>query len=225
MIEDLMNKIKTEYKEPFDAIVVEGYDGVGKGRILNKLSEYYGITPYRPDYNLWQMFDHRNIDRWKISGFFWDVYSHFNNSSGSMSMLFDRGVISGAVYNDDMTIALHYKEMLRDMRVLHILVTCNAEDYKKFYKARNPEYSESQFLEDCNKYVEYTDRYIEALEMAEVDYIIYVNEYEDDVDNNLCKTCGHYSYGVCRHPHINDFVCGDNKRCELSKDKEVQDRL
>ena len=109
-----------------DAIVVEGYDGVGKGRVLNVLANYYQVVPYRPDYNLWQKYDHRKIDRWKVSGFFWDVYSHFNQGRRNFSapMLFDRGVISGAVYNKDDNIARDYKKLLRDMRVLHILVTC-----------------------------------------------------------------------------------------------------
>lgn len=222
MFEDLIMKLSNHYRE-VDAIVIEGYDGVGKGRVLNALSTYYRVTPYRPDYNLWQMFDHRNIDRWKISGFFWDVFSHFNQHMDKV-MLFDRGVISGSVYNDDMTIAMHYKEMLRDMKVLHILVTCSPEDYVKFCKARNPGYTESQLIEECNKFADYTDRYIEALEMAEVDYIIYYNRFDDSVDNSVCMSCGHYSYGICRHPQINDYVNGNDPRCNLSKDKEVQDR-
>lgn len=56
------------YYGPLDAIVVEGYDGVGKGRVLNLLSELFSVIPYRPDYNLWQRHDHRYKDRWKVSG-------------------------------------------------------------------------------------------------------------------------------------------------------------
>lgn len=222
MIEELIKKLDSEYSG-FDAIVVEGYDGVGKGTILNELSSYYNITPYRPDYNLWQQFDHRKIDRWKVSGFFWDIFSHFNNSSGSLSMLFDRGVISGAVYNNDMRIAENYKKLLRDMKVLHILVTCEKEDYFKFLRARNPLIKDSEMEKEYLNYVIITGRYLESLEYAGVDYICYSNKYEESVHTDVCSSCGHYNYGICRHPLINREVDANSARCAYSKDKEVQD--
>ena len=67
---DLLCRLEEIEGEHYDAIVVEGADGVGKGRILNMLQDKLGVTPYRPDYNLWQLYDHRQKDRWKVSGFF-----------------------------------------------------------------------------------------------------------------------------------------------------------
>lgn len=226
MIEKLMMKLinyELDHKN-LDAIVVEGYDGVGKGTIMNSISEHYHVTPYRPDYNLWQQFDHRKIDRWKVSGFFWDVYSHFNIHSSKL-MLFDRGVISGAVYNNDMTIADHYKEMLRDSVVLHVLVTCSDEDYLKFMRARNPEVSYDECERELERFHLYNSRYYEALNRSGADYIVYENEYDDTISSQTCKSCGHYSYGVCRHPQKNCEVSGDNPRCALSNDVEVQDNV
>jgi len=65
---ELLSYISSQGK--LDAIVVEGYDGVGKGRVLNMLSVFYSKIPYRPDYNLWQKHGLEQPDRWKISGFF-----------------------------------------------------------------------------------------------------------------------------------------------------------
>lgn len=213
---------------PLDAIVVEGYDGVGKGRVLNVLANYYQVVPYRPDYNFWQRYDHRKIDRWKISGFFWDVYSHFNQGRRNFSapMLFDRGVISGAVYNKDDNIAKDYKKLLRDMRVLHILVTCyNKDDYFKLSNIRSVADVDVEY--EWSRYQEYTQRYKRAFALAELEYWIYENHYDKSISDELSKTCegcGHYSYGYCRHPDINDKTNPDHPRCKLSYDAEVQDR-
>ena len=208
-------------RNKYDAIVVEGYDGVGKGRVLNIISKILGVIPYRPDYNLWQQYDHRQIDRWKVSGFFWDVFSHFNMTT-EKPMLFDRGVISGAVYNKDYTIADNYPKLLKDMKVLHILVTCSEEDYYMFARVRGS--VEKLSYEECSTY---TREYIKCLSRADVEYVIYLNQYNEsevDVLKYTCAGCGHYSYGICRHPIINKEVDPNNSRCSLSEDKEVQDQ-
>lgn len=208
---------------PLDAIVVEGYDGVGKGRILNILSEFLSVTPYRPDYNLWQRHDHRQSDRWKISGFFWDVYSHFMEGHRRIGppMLFDRGVISGAVYNPDEAIAEDYKSLLRDRKVLHILVTCNEEDYRNFADIRKSISPDHYRM--CEKF---TSEYKRLFELAGVEYVLYENHYDEALARRLsetCEGCGHYSYGYCRHPDINDKTDPSCPRCKLSYDEEVQD--
>lgn len=207
-----------------DAIVVEGFDGVGKGKVLNLLAEIFGVTPYRPDYNLWQKYDHRPIDRWKVSGFFWDIYRHFREiHSTSAPMLFDRGVISGAVYNRDYAIAEDYKNLIKGMNVLHILVICREEDYYKFMEIRGVDRSES---ESFDVYLEYTKRYIDCFNIAEADYMVYENYFDESESERLSKTCagcGHYSYGWCRHPDKNMRVSGDSPRCSESNEQEVQD--
>lgn len=211
-----------------DAIVVEGYDGVGKGRVLNLLSNVYSVVPYRPDYNLWQKHDHRYKDRWKVSGFFWDVYSHFmeGHERNGSPMLFDRGVISGAVYGHDHTIAEDYKKLLRDMKVLHILVICDKDDFIKFQGVRGIQVESDEIASYQEEYESFTREYVECFNIAGVDYLVYKNEFiEDEADilSKTCAGCGHYSYGICRHPYINRKVNPDNERCFLSKDKETQD--
>lgn len=209
-----------------DAIVVEGYDGVGKGVILNILSEMIGVTPYRPDYNLWQKYDHRQIDRWKVSGFFWDVFTHFKLTSKGTPMLFDRGIISGAVYNHDMSIAENYQKLLGESKVLHILVTCEKNSFCAFQKVRNPSISEFDLGYLWSEYGRYTEDYFSCLDIAKVDYIVYDNKFNEELarnNKNLCSSCGHYNHGFCRHPKVNYAVSPDHERCELSKDKEIQD--
>lgn len=214
----------SEHKD-LDAIVVEGYDGVGKGRVLDMLARLYSTTPYRPDYNLWQQYDHRQIDRWKVSGFFWDVYSHFGHQFAT-PMLFDRGVISGAVYNHDKRIARDYPSLIRDMKILHILVVCSNEDHAQFLTIRNPHITAEEITESIRLYQEYTEEYLDCLEESGVRYIIYRNKFNKDESKILsetCAGCGHYSYGWCRHPEINLAVDGSCQRCDRSSDKEVQD--
>lgn len=211
----------------YDAIVVEGYDGVGKGRILSMLSEEFNVIPYRPDYNFWMRHDHRYADRWKVSGFFWDVFSHFfKNYTLSKPLLFDRGVISGSVYAKDESIAKDYKALLRDMKVLHILVVCDKEDYYNLVKVRFPDTDEDDTAEMWEEYLEYTNKFIKSLELAEVEYVVFKNTFDDDLAKTLshtCEGCGHYSYGFCRHPSMNCKVDKTEDRCLLSQDKEVQD--
>lgn len=211
---------------PWDAIVVEGYDGVGKGKLLSTLSSLMHVTPYRPDYSFWQQYEHHQPDRWKISGFFWDIFSHFMHDRvhTGTTLLFDRGVISGAVYNKDESIARNYSKLLRGMRVLHILVTCSEEDYYKFAEVRGCDEHDKQIL--YKDYQEYTSRYHRYLELAGVDYLIYENHYDPELAGNLAETCGgcgHYSYGVCKNPKVAKAVDSYQPRCEHSTDEEVQD--
>lgn len=208
-----------------DAIVVEGYDGVGKGKVLNALSEEYSVTPYRPDYNLWQPHGVKQPDRWKMSGFFWDIFSHFGIRPQT-PLLFDRGVLSGAVYGDDQSIAKDYPKLLRDMDVIHILVTCSTEDYQKFLKTRTPEITLEESEKAVQLYKAYNDRYFDALYVSNVEWVVYVNKYSDSYFSKVeysCLGCGHYNYGWCRHPMKNIKVEGSHKRCDLHSDKEVQD--
>ena len=140
-------------------------------------------------------------------------------------MLFDRGVISGAVYNNDPRIAEDYKFLLKDMNVLHIFVSCDMEDYMKFQKVRGitGDSANSQLAE----YLDYNERYKEFFRISGVPFITYHNKFNCTLAKELlnsCGGCGHYSYGVCRHPIQNGTPVDPlQKRCKFSKDKEVQD--
>ena len=136
-------------------------------------------------------------------------------------MLFDRGVMSGAVYAHDDSIAEDYKKLLRDMKVLHILVTCNEEDYYIFAGVRN-----SISNTDYRLCEDFTREYKRLFELAGVDYLVYENHYDPSLLeklSNTCGGCGHYNYGYCRHPDINSKKDSNHPRCKLSQDKEVQD--
>ena len=141
-------------------------------------------------------------------------------------MLFDRGVISGAVYNDDLEIARDYPKMLRDMKVLHILVTCDEESYKRFQRSRFTKYLDEDDLE-CMwlEALNYTRKYEICFKEAGVEYIVFENQYDDSLSrlSETCEGCGHHSYGYCRHPDKNCEVDPKSLRCELAEDMEVQD--
>lgn len=227
--EKSMIELLDEHFKDYDAIVVEGYDGVGKGRILNLLSKHYNVKPYRPDYSFWIRHDHRYADRWKVSGFFWDVYSHFNRHSDKdkVPMLFDRGVISGAVYAHDTSIAKDYKTLLRDMKVLHILVCCTKEDFMKFQDIRGLQLDKLEKERLWRECEEFTLEFLNCLDIAGVRKLIYYNRFDESEAerlSNTCEGCGHYSYGSCTNPIvIKTSVNSDSVRCEHYSDKEVQD--
>lgn len=214
-----------EHKGEYSAIIVEGYDGVGKSRVLSLLSDHLGVTPYRPDYNFWQQYNLTQPDRWKMSGYFWDIYSHFFKDIPEKVMLFDRGMLSGAVYSHDTRIAKDYKKITRDASILHILVTCSNVDYLRFQEVRGGKTPE-EIREQWTKFLEYTAMYRDLLETYDLTHIVYKNKYKEDLSDSLvetCEGCGHFSYGWCRHPIINCQVNPKQHRCNLSYDKEVQD--
>ena len=220
---DLLSYVNSE---EFDGIVVEGYDGVGKGKILTSLSKNYKVTPYRPDYNFWQNFDLRKTDRWKISAFFWDVFNHFQLDRPNHPLLFDRGILSGAVYNCDEEIAQAYKSVLRGRRVLHILVICDHDSYKNFQLIRNPTLEDGDINYMYNECLDYTQSYMHNLDISGVEWVIYKNIYSaEDAETykKTCSGCGHYNGGVCRNPRFNCPVPADQPRCEYSAEREVQD--
>lgn len=205
----------------YKVIIVEGYDGVGKGYLLQYLcNKLCCHAPYRPDYKFWQgNYNLPPTDRWKINAYFLNILSCLDINL-SERVLFDRGMLSGAVYNHDKSIAENFKEITQNNpNILHILVECSAKSYKKFF------YSRSHRLptkEELQKFKSYSIAYRETLDISGTDYIIYNNYYKDHTDT--CSNCGHYSYGFCMHPQrYKEPVLHLSSRCKLTYDKEVQD--
>lgn len=223
---DLLLETLDDGDNHYDAIVIEGYDGVGKSKVLQELSQLSIVTPYRPDYNLWQKYGLAPTDRWKISGYFWDIYSHFFRSEDNHPlMLFDRGVVSGAVYNNDIRILEDYHLMHRDIRILTILVTCDLSDYSTFCVSRNPSITHEEILSGYRNVQEYTKRYITMMDTVGIDYVSYHNTYDKDF-SETCGGCGHYNYGICMNSESGRyFVNMDDDRCQVSNMKEVQDTI
>ena len=224
---DYMNRYSTHY----NAIIVEGYDGVGKGRVLNRLSECYDVIPYRPDYKFWDQFGLNREDRWKISGYFWDIFSSFYpHLVVNRPMLFDRGVISGIVYNEDERLLKCYKEhLLRDEvhLVIHVYVTCTEEDYIKFLEARNPTISDIEKADELMKFKKYDKDYKRVLKESGINYVVFMNYFDKSIykkSQECCLGCGHYCYGKCMHPdNYMNQVDKYTPRCSRSTDPEVQD--
>ena len=211
------------YKPKF--IVIEGYNAVGKSVLLEKLVEVFNFRVYRPDYNSWA----NKIPR----EYRWAIFSSFMNISSEMKVqpklpiLFDRGIFSGVVYNNDLDLARIYNSIVGDYfkDILHVLITCGEEDYKKFLEVRGSDKYLS--YEDC---LDYTNRYINAFEQASVNYIIYNNKFDNRRNSaDTCLGCSHYTFHTnsCNNPvALNNGitnVSSNRKRCEYSNMREVQD--
>lgn len=205
-----------------DIIVVEGYNGVGKSRVLESLQEYYNVGVYRPAYNGWTNALPKHY-RWSIFASFVDVINslHLTNFEGP-PLLFDRGFFS-AIYND-VDLIKYYKDIIKDLKVLQILVTCDEESYYKFLSVRDSKKTLS--YEDCSKF---TEEYRKAFSSVSATYVEFLNSYDESIGKihaSTCRGCGHYNIGdsCCKHPaQMNKEVSPHDPRCSLSKDKEVQD--
>ena len=213
-----------EVLNPSTHVVVEGYNAVGKSIIIEKLLELRNYRIYRPDYNVWSSLLPREY-RWAIFSSFFDILST-TNSKTDTTILFDRGIFSGIVYNNDMKLADEYQNFVKEASVVHILITCSKEDYEKFLLVRSCEKELS--YED---YLEYTSRYKEAFERAGATWVEYVNQYEEKISqrySDVCAGCTHYTLfnNTCNNPKARNVITDvspNRKRCQYSNSMEVQD--
>ena len=93
-----------------DVIIVEGYNGVGKSRVIDYLQNLLDVHAYRPDYVGWFRKVPRD-SRWIASLAFLDIVKN-QEFKLDHKLLLDRGFLSGAVYNNDMELAIVYKDFL-----------------------------------------------------------------------------------------------------------------
>jgi len=233
-MDKLLNHIITNCFE-YDGIVVEGYDCVGKGRVLTDIAYGLNTTVYRPDYTVWTPEFLGKEERWKLSAYYLDICSKLHIPRKSLNIqefrnnpidIFDRGVLSGYVYNH-VDIRKFYKEILRDYRLLHVIVTCDEYSFFKYLESRNNNITEQQKHEELFKLAVYTESYVNIAKELDLLACVYINSYDQCKDNsNTCEGCGHYSYGVCKNPrsdYYNNTVNDNLSRCKVSNDEEIQD--
>lgn len=218
-LSDIKNYI---YSNLYEFVVVCGYDNVGKGFVIDSLFE--NIPVFHPDYSL--ICDQvSKSGRWSFFMYFLDMYNQLKPSIKlNNPLVFDRSSLCGSVYNEDCKIAVEYSKKIKNIKAIHVLVTvASKEDY---YKLSNVRDSETKVkYED---YLVYTERYRCYMDLLGIDYIEYVNTYNEDLGEYLSKVCGgcsHYKSGKCVNEKSGvDKVSFDTERCKYSQDKEVQDR-
>lgn len=210
----LLDHIREESPE---IVVVEGYNGVGKSRVIEAIQREFSIRAYRPDYTGWA----KRIP----AKYRWSIHASILSAIGHPAdmMLFDRGIFSGVVYNSDFSLVDAYIDLSKDRKIMQILVTCGYEDYQKFLLIRGSD-KELSYTE-CEGA---TETYRTAYQKAGVPYVEFVNVYQEDVGREhraTCRGCSHYnlSDSYCKHSSMNCYVDPTRLRCEHTQEKEVQD--
>lgn len=204
----------------YDMIVVEGYDGVGKGKVIQELHERLGYPVYRPNYTFWMHHELPKKFRWMINASYLDIL----NSSGITPdpIIFDRGFLSGIVYND-LSLRNDHELLTKNLSIFYVIVTCDEESYKKFKEIRGVD--DGKTYEECDFYSHMYEFVCEN--SPGMHYFIYQNTYEKEYGEQAlksCSGCGHYSYGRCMHPKKRgEEVHEDSPRCDDYAVKEVQD--
>lgn len=201
----------------YHVVVVEGYDCVGKGRVIEELSKKLGAKVYRPNYNFWESHALPRSFRWVIGASILDYFS--NTVKPDEHIIFDRGMMSGAVYNDDFELLIGYRDLIENLKVLHVLIEASSQSRKKFEEIRGEK-------PDPTKYLRYQHMFEDLIVCYKLDSYLFVNEYEEEYAKSVeetCQSCGHYSHNKCNNPKHVKSVKPTDPRCEDSKDKEVQD--
>lgn len=202
-------------------IVVEGYDGVGKGTLIENLSIFLPeVKVYRPDYNFWTKHQLPKSHRWAINAAYLDILKQTGTELKS-PILFDRGMLSGMVYNDR-SLSEDYKSLIKGLNVFHIIVRCDESSFYKFKGVRGVD--DNSDYRTCKNY---TDHFIVLAREMRIKFAIFDNDYDESfgaLASVSCQGCGHYNRGKCENPDVPyTEVSPYQKRCEFSTRKEVQD--
>lgn len=222
----------TDLAKGYKIIVVEGWDCVGKSFILDSLSKSLGAPVYRPNYNYWQDHQLPQSLRWMIGAGIFDLISS-KSIRIENQLLIDRGILSGMVYTSP-AVGVGYKDLLDSFprvedgfpvnyNVLHVIVSTDEDSFNKFNELRG-----SGVKSDYATVAMKTQLFIDYARLLKLNYIKVMNKYDlgyAEKVRDKCGSCGHYSYGKCKHPSQDGKrVTPFQDRCELSKDLEVQDR-
>lgn len=212
-----------EVASKYDVIVVEGYDGVGKSTFIRGLLDTLGAKVYRPNYNYWQTVGLAPDQRWIIGASFFDFVN-----SGTIDfhrpLIIDRGILSAMVYNSP-RLGKGYLQLIKDsnLSVLHVIVSTDRDSYDQYKKMRGVEGAVVPY----EVVVQKTKLFVDYAVLLGLDYLTVSTKYSEDyarLVRGKCGSCGHYSYGVCKHPlHEGQVVSADQDRCDESTQKEVQD--
>lgn len=217
-LKSLVPKIKSK---DYRVIVVEGYDGVGKGTVIDDITAFLtSVKVYRPDYNFWTKHKLPKSHRWAINAAYLDILKQTKDYQES-TILFDRGMMSGMVYND-LSLSEDYKDLIDGLDILHIIVRCDEDSFYKFKEVRGVD--DGSDYDTCKRF---TDLYIKLASDMGIDYTVFDNQYDESfgaISSLSCQGCGHYNRGKCENPHVSfNEVSPYQSRCEFSTGKEVQD--
>lgn len=207
----------------YNVIVVEGFDGVGKSTFIQGLLDSLGAQVYRPDYTYWQSMSLPDHYRWVIGASFFD-FMRTESIQLTKPLIIDRGILSAMVYNSP-KLGKNYKSLLEKSKlsVLHLIVTTDAESYKEYCRLRNSETPAPDYEIVASK----TKLFIDYANLLGIDFMTINNKYSESYGRLVegkCGSCGHYSYGICKHPLNSGMKVSPNMpRCSESSQKEVQD--
>lgn len=209
-VNDLVCKIlkSSSILSPVSSIIVEGYDCVGKGRLIDELSSKLNMPVYHPDYSFLHdrlPREYRGLVNWSYFDIMRVVYPP-DQTFIKDPVIFDRGMVSAAVYNEDPSLLDEYSKKIEGYNVIHILVTARDKDYIKYAELRGE-------VPDVDKYYTYTGRFYEYLESYDLKYFVFVNPYDDEYaasEEVLCDDCKNYNFPNCLHPKIADMRSPSN---------------
>lgn len=218
-LEKVVNLIQ---ENDYRIVIVEGYDCVGKGRVINYLRQrlpdnYY----YRPPYHTWAKLVDKT-SRWAICATMMEMFQTFGYPFHTL--ILDRGSVCGAVYHPTEALKETLPNIFDGLSIFHILVVTDEFSFTQFQTVRNSK--EILKYEDC---LEITNRYQQCLEELDHPYIIFQSFYEDsyaELSKRTCQGCGHYADGICVNCHslyFKQVVPPNQKRCNKSSKKEAQD--
>lgn len=175
-LEGLCNLISDK---KYDMIIFVGYDCVGKNYIMEETRKMYksitNVEPtiFNPEYTF--------VDKYVPLKYRWTYFMYALTVIKEMKvkyecpLLVNRSSLCGAVYNGDDSIFSEYIYQISNLNVLHVLVVCSYDQYKKNKKSREEEMTP----DDVSKFYEYTNRYECYMKMLDrynsKDCVIYYN--------------------------------------------------
>lgn len=163
-----------------DVVIVEGHDGAGKSHVVKELIKRLNIKVYRPDYGYWN----KHIStkkRWAISAPFFELIELVGIKE---PLLIDRCMVSGSVYEDDVSIAERLASFTENIRILHVLVTTDKESYDRMQLNRT---------DKPISYKEFSDwmhKFKKTLNQVWLPHIEFQNVYSAEIGEATSTTCG-----------------------------------
>lgn len=171
---------------------------------------------YQPDYSFLYDFlprEYRGIVNWSYFDIMRKVYPPEKKLHIPDPVLFDRGMVSAAVYNKDHTILDEFVKKIDGYNVVHILVTALFKDYERYSTARGKE-------PDLDRCQEYTGRFYDYLEMYKIKYYTMINPYDDTYEGtntSKCDDCMDYHFPNCLSKKVGGMKSPDNTGCKYFK--------
>ena len=233
--DSLLEVLKVLCIPSYDLIVIDGSECVGKTNTITAIQENFGLKKsYRPDYSYWESAKLPMKDRWVIFMSAIDMFKAGIIKYEKPTLLFDRGVLSGCVYNRDENLLKTYLEQVRslagDLDILHILVTpATRDDHKNFldmrYGVNSSEDSRYQRAFTLDR--DFRDLFGYLKDIPTIDTMVYHKKFIPDlIDFNSCLACTHCRSNICTNPEATFYKenVSTRCRCKNSTDKEIQDK-